>query len=89
MATQTKTTNIKTIEEIRALVKLNPIRVWRRGEEITVLELALMVGTTEWTINKYESGAMRPKGATLEKLKKIIGDDIEQKIDDWYAQVQG
>ncbi len=53
------------------------IKELRNAYGITQKQLADAIGIDDATIRKYESGKLNPKSATLEKIAKGLGVDVE------------
>ena len=52
------------------------IRAWREGRGLTLRAFADAVGIDRKLVSKYETGARLPSRKTVERLRRVIGDEI-------------
>lgn len=64
----TNTTTDDLAQRLRDWSERNPMRLWRREHDITLMRMSLLTDVGITTLQYYESGARRPKGASLEKI---------------------
>ncbi|MGM7720629.1 helix-turn-helix domain-containing protein [Metabacillus sp. Hm71] len=60
----------------------NPIRVYRKKENLSQPDVAGLIGVSTYTVQRWEEGSVSPSGENLEKLSKLISG-IEESLTEW------
>lgn len=61
----------------------NPLRMYRKENDLTIGVIASALGVGEYTIQRWESGSVKPNEQNIEKLRFIIGEDAADQWQKW------
>ena len=67
----------------------NPLRMWRRANNMPLVTLSGLVGVNVSSLSRLESGASRPADATLESLARVMESDpaeLRKQWDNWMEE---
>ena len=62
------------------------VKITRKSMGLKQYEMAYMLGVSNHTISKLESGKIIPKVKTLRKMSKFLGVNLFQVLADEYAE---
>lgn len=66
---------------IKEWIEQNPLRQWRKENELSITIAASVLGVNKNTIVSWEHGAATP--SQWDKLKEVLGEDIQQRWEEW------
>lgn len=70
---------------INKWVSTNPLRIYRGKEGLSLMDISIMIGVSNSTVQTWETGAHYPTDSNLEVIGDLIGDnDIEETWSDWF-----
>lgn len=71
------------IKSHKKWVEDNPLRQFRKQQNLSINLLASMLGVGFNSIQRWEGGEVIPKPENMDKLNKLIGDDFEANWNEW------
>lgn len=74
-------------DKIRAWVEENPLRVWRKKNDLAMMDVASGTGMAFSTIQQHEMGGYFPNDESLEKLAAAMDISVAtltRKWRSWY-----
>jgi DNA-binding transcriptional regulator YiaG len=75
----------KDFEAQREWIERNPIRVYRKEHDITILGFAAYLGVTLSTVQRWEVGGMTPTQSNAERLADMIGVSGAEFWNRWHT----
>lgn len=74
---------------IEPWVEKNPLRKWRRDNNMSQQDTALQLGVSWLSISFWEKGGTRPNDENMKSLSLLLGilvRDLKEEWDQWYEQ---
>lgn len=65
-------------------INKNPLKQYKQSKNISYSILAAMLNTSQITVKRWENGENIPRD--WNRLKRLLGDDIESKWKEWLDQ---
>ena len=76
---------LKMVNSQRSWIEENPLRIFRKGNDIPQALAAAAMGTSKTTIQMWESGGAYPSNDSMELLQAYLNDSyISSKWQEWY-----
>jgi DNA-binding XRE family transcriptional regulator len=83
-----QSTAVKRKERRRAWIEKNPLRVWRKGQGLAMMDVAASLNIAFSSVQQHEQGGYFPEH-TIEKYAKVMRvpvDQLSTEWNDWLAQ---
>lgn len=77
------------VERLREHLSRNPLRVWRDKNDVTLGEVAALLGVSISTLQRWESGVSTINAAHFARLAAITNSEaFGDEFAAWFAQLQ-
>lgn len=73
-------------EAFKTWIDTNPLRAWRRKNDISIMRAAVALGVTITTIQSWERGSATPSEPNMTNLEKVIGTGTAKAWTRWAAK---
>jgi len=65
-------------ERVRVASAATPLKALRRTRTLTQLQMARLLGVSQQTYSKYESGVIRPEPVLRARIAAILGVSVQE-----------
>jgi transcriptional regulator with XRE-family HTH domain len=80
------------MHDMETWINDNPLRIWRKANNLTETDAAVLMGSSVGSVRNWERGAVRPRALHMANIARAMGarqSALERDWSSWYGRRPG